>query len=59
MHELTEQECQDEDKTSGEILMPLTLPLMSSMEAADDEWKGSLLHSAAAVSVLSEQFKEH
>ena len=59
MHELTEQECQDEDKTSGEILMPLTLPLISSMEASDDEWKWWLLDSGAAVSVLSEQFKGH
>ena len=57
MHELTEQECQDESKSSGEVLMPLILPLISSMETSDDEWKWWLIDSGAAVSGLSEQFK--
>ena len=32
MHELGEQECHDDTKVSGEVLMPLTLPLISSVE---------------------------
>eukprot|EP00435_Cladocopium_sp_Y103_P001460 s6189_g1.t1 len=53
MHELTEQSGQEEATGSGEVLMPL----ISSVEPSDDEWKWWLIDSGAAVSVLSEQYK--
>ena len=53
MHELTEQGTQEAATGSGEVLMPL----ISSVEPSDDEWKWWLIDSGAAVSVLSEQYK--
>eukprot|EP00435_Cladocopium_sp_Y103_P016683 s4940_g4.t1 len=47
MHELTEQSGQEEVTGSGEVLMPL----ISSVEPSDDEWKWWLIDSGAAVSM--------
>eukprot|EP00435_Cladocopium_sp_Y103_P043041 s1599_g12.t1 len=64
MHELTEQGSQEEATGSGEVLMPLISSVEPSDDEwkwwlipSDDEWKWWLIDSGAAVSVLSEQFK--
>ena len=53
MHELAEENGQEAAPAQGEVLMPL----ISSVEHSDDEWRWWLIDSGAAVSVLSEQFK--
>ena len=55
MHELAEENGQEAAPAQGEVLMPL----ISSVEHSDDEWRWWLIDSGAAVSVLSEQFKAY
>ena len=55
MHELAEESGQEAAPAQGEVLMPL----ISSVEHSDDEWRWWLIDSGAAVSVLSEQFKAY